>query len=112
MPSFKTLVGRMRELPVDRLLEMFDAAIRPEITERAFLMEATHIAVFEVLQMDSSSSGQCSAVCVGGPDSAYRTLKEAAAGRLGDIPSQFSYPTYYCEFDSRGAEYASEEEAD
>lgn len=78
-------------ITMDELLKKFDPGTRPAIQ---FLAKkkptATHIALFENLQMDSSACGACTAVLVG-PDNTFRTLEEIDGRHLGDLPSQRQY---------------------
>lgn len=52
------------------------------------------VVIFE--NLDLSATGFGKAVMVG-PEFTYKTVAEAAAGRLGDVPSRFQYPVAYYE---------------
>ena len=81
----------IRSITMDELLAKFDHDTRPAIRMLATKKPAaTHIALFENLQMDSSARGACTAVLVG-PDNTFKTLEEIDGRHLGDMPSQRQY---------------------
>lgn len=81
-----------------------DLLIAPEIVERVQGMlarpcpEAHGVVCYEVLQMDSSQYRHRQFMLFG-PGCTYKTIDQAAAGRLGDTPSRFAYPVAYFEKD-------------
>ena len=75
-------------ITMGELLKKFDPDTRPAIQMLPRKKPtATHIALFENLQMDSSARGACTAVLVG-PDNTFMTLEEIDGRWLGDLPSQ------------------------
>ena len=75
-------------ITMDELLAKFDPRTRPAIQMLPKKQPtATHIALFENLQMDSSAVGQCTAVLVG-PENTFKTLEAIDGGHIGDLPSQ------------------------
>lgn len=83
--------GKVKVLSEAELIELFDPTVRVALQAKLADPQVEHIVVYECLQMDSSSFGARTALVVG-PTWTYRTLAEAAAGRLGDVPSRFQYP--------------------
>jgi len=77
------------------LVSKFDDQVRPKL---AALAEnnptATHIVVFQNLDMWSSQFGKVSAVAVG-PGCTVESLEVAAKSHLGDLPSQRQYAVSY-----------------
>lgn len=67
--------------------------------------EATDaIVVFEVLDMCSSAFGMRQAMVVG-PTRSLKSVADCEDKHLGDVPSLFAYPQYYCI--KEGKEYGS-----
>jgi hypothetical protein len=88
------MISNLKKWSLDGLLAQFDASVHDQLRRLATMPGTTHIVVFENIQMDSSECGAKSALGIG-PMRTTKTLEEAAAGHLGDLPSQRKYPCAY-----------------
>ena len=82
---------RPNEITFDEFLSKFDPDVHDNIRRAACLPGTTHVVLFENILMDSSAFGSRTAMVVG-PHRTYRTLEDAYATHLGDLPSQRKYP--------------------
>lgn len=84
----------LQQLTLAQLEERFPEDVRPKL--RALLAREGTVALvlYENQQLDSSAFGDSTAVAVG-PGRTYKTVEEAAAGHLNDLPSQRQYPVAY-----------------
>jgi len=88
-------VTRVRKLAgFEELAAMFDPEVHDAL--RGLIEGATHIVVYENLDLSSSWCGERTALKVG-PGCGVRTLDKALRGHLGDLPSQRQYPIAYLE---------------
>jgi len=86
----------MKEITLEQLFSHFDPEVHDAIRKAILRNNASHLVVFECLQMDSSNLGKRTALCVG-PTCTY-TLDHVINTphfRIGDVPSRFEYPTMY-----------------
>jgi hypothetical protein len=80
-------------MSLDDLVSMFDEDVRPRILEVWEDPRTAGIVVYENQDFWSSQFGARTAMAVG-PERTY-TLEQALAGNLGNLPSNFQYPTCY-----------------
>jgi len=73
-----------------------DKGIRPILDQRLARKDVAGLICYENLQMDSSMFGH-RAFLIFGDGCENKTVFDAAAKRLGDVPSRFQYPVFYYE---------------
>lgn len=86
----------MRQLTAQTLLDQFDEEVHDKIREAIKSTQATHIVLFENLDMSSSSLGKRTALCVG-PSCTFKSPEDCEGKHLNDLPSQRQYPTGYAD---------------
>lgn len=87
-------VTLLREISLKELLAMLSPQTRPVVRERAARLKASHVVLFENLDMSSSHLGARTALIIG-PDCTYKSLDDIREAHLGQVPSVFQYPTCY-----------------
>lgn len=75
------------------VLKMADQTLRDQLTAMATGDGVAGVMVYECIDLSSKRLGHKSFM-IFGPGCTYKTIEEAAAGRLGDVPSRFQYPKY------------------
>ena len=94
----------MKEISLREVFEKMDPSTHQKIIDVAKSYEATHLAVYECIQMDSSSFGNRSVICVG-PNNTIKTPEELAKSiHKPETVSQREYPQAYAVFDAEEAE--------
>lgn len=99
LPVYHNIVGgTLFRIPSkqDVLAYILNVEQRDQVERSMDREGVTAVVIFENLDMSSSGLGNMAAVMVG-PEFTYKTVAEAAAGRLGDVPSRFQYPVAYYE---------------
>jgi hypothetical protein len=86
----------LKEISWKQLLGMFEDETAKVIIQRSKSYVSTHVVVFMNNQMDSSRTGDRTAVCVG-PNNTYKTLADCDGKWLNDLPSQRQYANFYAE---------------
>ena len=86
--------GKLTEKSLGDFLALYDPEVHAAIIERLNRRDVSGVVSYENLDLCSSQCGHRTAL-IYGPGCTYKTLDEAAAGRLGDVPSRFEYPREY-----------------
>jgi hypothetical protein len=86
----------MKLVSLDKLIEEFGEESRDIILEKIVYFSATHIVLFENLDMWASCYGAKKVLFVG-INCTHKTVDELEGKHLGDLPSQRMYPTMYAE---------------
>lgn len=85
---------KMNEMSAKDLLDkgLYTPEVQQEILKRVKETGATHLVLFEVLDLGSPNLGHCAILMIG-PGMTYKSIKEVIGKHLGDVPSRFMYPT-------------------
>lgn len=83
--------GIVRLVSLDTILEQMDPSTHNAI--RTLCDRFGGIALFQVLQLDSSRAGELTCVAIGG--SSIPSPAILAEYRIGSLPSNFAYPIMY-----------------
>lgn len=81
----------MRAISWDELLQQFDPCVHDALQGLTSKPGTEFLVVFQNQNFDASGFGATSAVAVG-PGHTYRSLQDAYATWLGDLPSQRQHP--------------------
>lgn len=84
----------MREVSLKEILDKMDPSVHQQILDGVKVQQATHVVLFENVDMSSSRIGERTVVFVG-PKNTYKTPEECEGKWLNDLPSQRQYPQEY-----------------
>lgn len=90
-----SISGEVRQVSWDHMIELADKSVRERLCTAADREGVAGMVMYEVLDMSSSQHGRRSFLVYGPGCVSAKTLEEAIAGRLGDVPSRFAYPVAY-----------------
>ena len=98
----------MKEITWKELLSLFDPIVHDALTNPPASIGATHMVVFENLQLDSSHIGERTGVFVG-TNCDFKTLAQVNGRWLKDLPSQRQYPVAFAAIPSQEVSEFKEE---
>ena len=85
--------GEIRAIAREDFFKLMDESLHERMNEMLARPDVDGMMAYQIPDMWSSQFGRISAV-IFGPGCSIKTAFDAAAGHLGETPSQFAYPTF------------------
>ena len=83
-----------KETTLGEIVDKMHESVRQNLAVAVAINRATHVVLFENLDLCSSMIGQRTVMCIG-PGCVYKTVEETHNRHLGDVPSRFQWPTLW-----------------